>query len=51
MEYEISPKPSEAERAAIVAALAAEGGERQPFVSPWAEAALPERDAEATQEP
>ena len=43
MKYEISPEPSEAERAAIVAALAAEEGE-QPVVSPWVEVALPERE-------
>ena len=47
MDYEISPEPSEAERAAIVAALAEEG--EQAAVSPWGEAALPEREPPAPQ--
>ncbi len=38
MDYEISPEPSEAERAAIVAALAEEG--EQAAVSAWGEAAF-----------
>jgi hypothetical protein len=42
---EISPQPSEAERAAIVAALAAEEAERA-ALSPWADEALPQREAE-----
>jgi hypothetical protein len=44
--HEISPEPDEAERAAILAALAAEEAE-QPQASPWAQSALPERSGEA----
>ena len=40
----ISPEPSEGERKAILAALAAEVAERER--SPWAEALLPERERE-----
>jgi hypothetical protein len=50
MDYEISPDPSEAERAAIVAALAAEEEER-PVRSPWAEAALAGREPPADEQP
>ena len=46
MDYEISPEPDDAERAAIVAALAADGAEQQ-RLSPWAQSVLPERSAEA----
>jgi hypothetical protein len=42
---EISPQPSEAEQAAIVAALEAEEAE-QAAPAPWADAALPQREAE-----
>jgi hypothetical protein len=41
MDLEITPEPSEAERAAIEAALTAEVAEEAP--SPWAEALLPGR--------
>jgi hypothetical protein len=43
MTWEISPEPDPAERAAILAALAAEEGE-QSALSPWADALLPARD-------
>lgn len=43
--YEITPEPSEEERAAIVEALAAEESERR-RVSAWADALLPARGAE-----
>jgi hypothetical protein len=43
--HEISPEPDEAERAAILAALAAEAAEER-AVSPWADALLPRRHAE-----
>jgi hypothetical protein len=39
----ITPEPGDAEREAILAALAAEEAER-PAVSGWAETLLPERD-------
>jgi hypothetical protein len=42
---EISPQPEESERAAILAALEAENGERQDS-SAWAAALLPQRKAE-----
>ena len=45
MPVEITPEPDEAERKAILAALAAEEAE-QPASSVWAAALLPERDAE-----
>lgn len=48
MDVEISPEPDEGERAAILAALADDAGERDPL-SPWAQAALPERDGEEDQ--
>lgn len=38
-DLQITPEPSEAERAAILAALAEE--EREQRLSPWAEALLP----------
>jgi hypothetical protein len=43
VETRITPEPDEAERKAILAALAAEEAE-QPAVSQWAEALLPGRD-------
>jgi hypothetical protein len=43
--YEISPEPSEAERAAILEALAAEEAERR-GASPWSDALLPARGGE-----
>jgi hypothetical protein len=43
MTWEISPEPDETERAAILAALAAEAAER-PALSPWTEALLPARE-------
>jgi hypothetical protein len=42
MDLEITPEPSEAERAAIEAALAAEEAEESP--SPWLQALLPQRE-------
>jgi hypothetical protein len=42
MNYEISPEPDEAERAAILEALAAEEAQQQE-VSPWTKALLPGR--------
>jgi hypothetical protein len=41
MKLEITPQPSEEERAAIEAALAEDVGERS---SPWADALLPPRE-------
>jgi hypothetical protein len=41
--YEITPEPTEEERAAIVEALAAEQSDRQP-TAPWGNALLPARD-------
>ncbi len=49
MDYEISPEPSEAERAAIVAALAEEG--EQPAVPPWGEAGRLEWEPPAAPQP
>jgi hypothetical protein len=49
MDFEISPDPSDAERAAIIAALAAEESERR-GPSPWAQTVLPERELEAEPE-
>jgi len=43
--YDISPEPDEAERAAILEALAAEKAERD-AASPWADTVLPQHDAE-----
>jgi hypothetical protein len=43
--YEISPEPTDDERAAMLEALAAEEAER-PRVSPWSEMLLPERGGE-----
>jgi hypothetical protein len=48
VDYEISPEPSTAERAAILAALADEQDGR-PVPSPWVQASLPERDPPAEQ--
>jgi hypothetical protein len=45
MPVEITPEPGDAERRAILAALAADEGERV-TVSEWAAAALPVRDSE-----
>jgi hypothetical protein len=42
---EITPKPAQAERKAILAALAAEEAE-QPAVSEWAAGLLPARDTD-----
>jgi hypothetical protein len=42
MELEIKPQPTEDERAAIEAALAAAAEEERP--SPWAEELLPRRE-------
>jgi hypothetical protein len=42
MDLEITPEPSEAERAAIEAALAAEVAEKPG--SPWPQALLPQRE-------
>jgi hypothetical protein len=41
--HEISPEPDDAERAAILEALAAKEAEQEGF-SPWARALLPQRD-------
>jgi len=46
MDYEISPEPEEAERAAILAALAADDAEKRQG-SPWAQSVVPERSGEA----
>jgi hypothetical protein len=43
--YEITPEPDALERAAIVAALAAEDAERKTG-SAWADALLPRRESE-----
>jgi hypothetical protein len=43
--FQITPEPSEAEREAILEALAAETAER-PGVTAWAEALLPTRGVE-----
>jgi len=43
MEHEIRPEPDEAERKAILAALAAEEA-GQPALSQWAAAVLPARE-------
>lgn len=48
MKYEISPEPSEAERAAILEALAAEEAV-QDGLSPWTKALLPQREGEEEQ--
>jgi hypothetical protein len=45
MPVEITPEPDDAERKAILAALAAEAAE-QPAVSAWADAVLPARDSD-----
>jgi hypothetical protein len=46
LDYEIRPKPDDAEREAILAALVAEPADEQPL-TPWVRAALPVRDGEA----
>jgi hypothetical protein len=43
MSVQITPEPDDAERRAIVEALAAEEG-KQPALSAWAAAALPSRE-------
>jgi hypothetical protein len=50
MEFEIIPEPGEAERAAILAALAAEDAE-QDGLSPRAQALLPQREPPEGDEP
>ena len=45
MPVQITPEPDDAQRRAILAALAAEESE-QAMVSEWAAAALPARDSE-----
>lgn len=45
VDFEISPEPTEAERAAILAALAAEEADRTSG-SAWAETLLPGRDGD-----
>jgi hypothetical protein len=45
VDYDISPEPEEAERAAILAALAADENE-EPGRSPWADSLLPRRQPE-----
>jgi len=45
---QITPEPDDAERRAILAALAAEAAE-QPAASEWTAAALPARDSEETE--
>ena len=49
MDLDITPEPSDAERAAVEAALAAEAEETASGPSPWSEALLPQR--EEPQEP
>lgn len=44
MVLDITPEPSDAERAAIEAALAEEGEEAAPGPSPWSQALLPQRE-------
>jgi hypothetical protein len=46
MQLQITPEPDEAERKAILAALAAEEAEQRPAVTEWAAALLPARDEE-----
>ena len=48
MPLEIAPEPDEAERQAILAALAAEQAE-QPVASEWAAALLPARNDEESE--
>jgi hypothetical protein len=50
MEFKISPRPDESERAAIEAALEADAAER-PERSAWAGAQLSERDGEGEHRP
>ncbi len=50
MKVEITPEPSDAERRAIVAALAAAGNE-EGRDSPWARALLPRHEDEERQAP
>jgi len=49
MALEITPRPTEEERAAIEAALEADAREERP--SPWAQALLPSREDEPEQPP
>jgi hypothetical protein len=44
MILEISPEPSEQERAAIEAALAQESRDEEASASPWADELLPQRE-------
>jgi hypothetical protein len=46
--YDITPEPTEEERAAILEALAAEKSGRRP-ASPWSDALLPVREGEETE--
>ncbi len=46
MQLQITPEPDEAERKAILAALAAEEVEQRPAVTEWAELLLLARDEE-----
>jgi hypothetical protein len=48
--HEISPEPDEAERTAILEALAAEEAAQRGF-SPWAAALLPQRDEDEAHDP
>jgi hypothetical protein len=48
--HEISPEPDEAERTAILEALAAEEA-AQEGISPWAAALLPQRDEDDPPDP
>jgi len=48
--FDISPEPDSAERAAILAALAADEADR-PRVSAWTEALLPRRDEDEDARP
>ncbi len=49
MNFELTPQPTEEERAAILAALAGESEEDEP--SPWARELLPRRGGEEAAEP
>jgi hypothetical protein len=51
VDYEISPEPSAAERAAILEALSAEEREPPRGLSPWANSGLPDRETPADPEP
>jgi hypothetical protein len=49
MNFELTPQPTEEERAAILVALAGEKAEGEP--SPWARELLPQRHGEDSGEP